>query len=322
MSGPARFGLTWWGQRWIEALEALGAVYANRLPRGRTYARKGTVAELKVAAGVVTARVQGSRARPYRVELRLPVFDAPTWEAVIVALASRIRVSAALLDAQMPEDVDELLAEHGVSLFPTARELATSCSCPDVANPCKHVAAVHYVLAQTFDADPFLLMALRGRERGELLAALAAARAGPGGGPGVLVHDDADDAPLTVDALRAGELLRARGELTAITVRPQPPQDAGAFLRQLGPPPGPAGLDGELQAVVRAAAEAAWELIDQDPDPVRSALGRLGSASARELAALLDEPIETVRAQLRRHRAQGTVRTTGRGPATRYHPVP
>jgi len=70
-----RFGLTWWGQRWIGSLEALGAAYANRLPRGRTYARKGTVSELVVAAGKVTARVTGSRPRPYRIRLELPVFE-------------------------------------------------------------------------------------------------------------------------------------------------------------------------------------------------------------------------------------------------------
>jgi uncharacterized Zn finger protein len=89
-----------------------------------------------------------------------------------------VRHAAELLDGRMPEDVDEVLAGCGVSLFPTARELATRCSCPDVANPCKHVAAVHYVLAQTFDADPFLLPALRGRDRDALLAGLRAVRAG------------------------------------------------------------------------------------------------------------------------------------------------
>ncbi|MGH8887210.1 MAG: hypothetical protein ACRDYX_18965, partial [Egibacteraceae bacterium] len=117
MSG-ARFGLTWWGRRWIAALEALGAVYANRLPRGRTYARGGRVADLVVAPGQVTATVQGSRARPYRVKLRLPVFDDAAWQRVTAALAAELRHAAALLDGQMPTDVDEVLDACGVSLFP------------------------------------------------------------------------------------------------------------------------------------------------------------------------------------------------------------
>ena len=316
MSARTRFGLTWWGQRWIEALESLGAVYANRLPRGRTYARKGTVQDLTVDAGTVTARVQGSRARPYRVQLQLPAFDDGTWEAITTALASRVRLSADLLDATMPEDIDEVLAECGVSLFPTARELTTRCSCPDVANPCKHVAAVHYVLAQTFDADPFLLTTLRGRDREALLAGLRAQRAGTDLTERT-VETDTD--PIPVEALRAQELFRSAGSLADVVVRPHRPDDPGAVLRRLGPPPGLEAASGELQAAVRDAAAVAWELIDSDVDPVVGALRRHGATSARQLAELLDEPIETIRAELQRLRREGAVSSTGRGPATRYH---
>lgn len=319
MSAPTRFGLTWWGQRWIAALEALGAVYANRLPRGRTYARKGTVHDLDVDAGIVTARVTGSRARPYRVQVSLPAFDDATWTAITAALGARLRLAAELLDGRMPEDIDDVLAECGVSLFPIARELVTRCSCPDVANPCKHIAAVHYVLAQSFDADPFLLILLRGRDRASLLAQLRAQRAGAGT---PVVEPDAIDARVAVDSLDAGELFRAAGELSQITVRPHPPDDPGAVLRQLGPPPGLAAAVDGVQAAVRDAAEVAWGLLDDDADPVAGALGRLGSASSRQLADLLDLPIETVRDELRRLRRDGRVGVTGRGPATRYRPSP
>ena len=316
MSTRTRFGLTWWGQRWIEALEALGAVYANRLPRGRTYARKGTVQDLTVDAGVVTARVQGSRARPYRVQLQLPVFDDATWVAITTALASRVRLSAELLESRMPEDIDEVLAECGVSLFPTARELRTRCSCPDVANPCKHVAAVHYVLAQTFDADPFLLTTLRGRGGEVLLAGLRAARAGT---TVPELVEDASGGPVPVASLRAHELFHAADNLADLVVRPHAPNDPGAVLRRLGPPPGLEAATDDLQAAVRAAAEVAWELLDSDGDPVQATLRRVGTASARQLAELLSEPIETVRTELGRLRAEGTVSVTGRGPGTRYH---
>lgn len=316
MSRVTRFGLTWWGQRWIAALEALGAVYANRLPRGRTYARKGSVSDLEVAAGEVTARVQGTRARPYRVRLRLPVFDEPTWQAVTAALAGRVRLSADLLDGRMPEDIDDVLAECGVSLFPTARELATSCSCPDSANPCKHVAAVHYVLAQAFDADPFLLPTLRGRDRDTLLAALRANRAGTDAAE---PKAPAAAGPVAVSALVARELYASPGDLHEVAVRPHPPDDPAAALRRLGSPPGLAAATSGLEDAVTAAAGVAWELLDGDADPLPAALRRLGSSSARELADELGSPIEEVRARLRDLRTEGRVTVTGRGPATRYH---
>jgi len=261
MSRASRFGLTWWGKRWIAALEALGAAYANRLPRGRTYARKGAVLDLAVAPGEVTAKVSGSRARPYRVTLQLPVFDEATWEAVTAALASRLRLAAQLLDGQMPEDIDDVLAGCGVSLFPTARELRTRCSCPDSANPCKHVAAVHYVLAQRFDADPFLLLLLRGRDRPVLLAELRAHRAG---GASSEPTEERPEGPVSVDLLSARELFTAPAPLAEVAVRPHPPEDPGAALRRLGPPPGLAAATDALEEAVAGAARTAWELLDGD----------------------------------------------------------
>ncbi|CAN5772905.1 hypothetical protein BH23ACT10_BH23ACT10_32130 [soil metagenome] len=257
------FGLTWWGKRWIGALEALGAVYANRLPRGRTYARQGRVTNLAVTPGRVTARVRGSRARPYRVTLALPVFDDTTWDDVLAALAGEVRHTAALLDGRMPDDVDDALQTCGVSLFPRARELSTSCSCPDAANPCKHVAAVHYTLAQTFDDDPFLLPRLRGRDREQLLAGLRASRAG-GDAPVVQAADH--DAEVAVADLIARELFTARGRLDEIDIRPRRAADPTATLRRLGPPPAAADVEADLHDLVTAAAALAWHALAGDPD--------------------------------------------------------
>ena len=256
-----RFGLTWWGKRWIGALEALGAVYANRLPRGRTYARQGRVANLTVRPGRVTAAVQGSRARPYRVTLTLPVFDDATWEAILETLAGEVRHTAALIDGRMPDDVDDALQACGVSLFPRARELSTSCSCPDAANPCKHVAAVHYTLAQTFDDDPFLLPRLRGRDRGQLLAGLRAHRAGTGD-----PVDDArsDDGAITVTDLVARDLFTARGALDDIDLRPRRAGDPTAILRRLGPPPAAVEIEADLHDLVTDAAALAWRVLAGD----------------------------------------------------------
>jgi uncharacterized Zn finger protein len=258
-----RFGLTWWGQRWIGALEALGAAYANRLPRGRTYARQGRVEDLTVRPGRVTANVWGTRARPYGVTLMLPAFDDATWDGVVQALAAQVRHTAELLDGRMPDDVDDVLQTCGVSLFPGARELSTSCSCPDVANPCKHVAAVHYVLAQTFDDDPFLLPRLRGRDREQLLAGLRAQRAGTGAAADAA---DTRTAPMPVADLVARELFTARGPLDEIDLRPRPADDPTATLRRLGPPPDAADIEDDLHDLVTGAAALAWRVLAGEGD--------------------------------------------------------
>lgn len=315
-----RFGLTWWGQRWIAALEALGAAYANRLPRGRTYARRGSVHDLTVAPGQVTARVAGSRPRPYRVSLGLPVFTDDGWQQAIAALAGQLRHAAALLDGQLPPDVDEVFGGVGLSLFPRPGELSTRCSCPDAANPCKHVAAVHYVLAQTFDADPFLLPALRGRDRATLLAALRAARTGAEpvkAGPG---DDPAADVALS--ALSAAGLFDARADLAAIALHPHPAPDPTAGLRRLGPPPATdAAAEEVLADAVRRAAERAWQFAtaSDNEDPLLAALRAAGTASSHELSDELGRPVADVRAGLRELVAAGLAQRTGHARGTRYH---
>ena len=335
-----KFGLTWWGRRWIGSLETLGAAYTNRLPRGRTYARRGAVRRLEVGPGEVTARVDGSRPMPYRVTLRLPAFSDAEWDTVVAALAGQLRHAATLLDGRMPDDIDDTLASCGLSLFPHAGDLTTACSCPDHANPCKHVAAVHYVLAQTFDDDPFLLPELRGRDRGALLAALRAARTG-GDAPGKVAGaaNDTTEAGIALAHLHASRLYDAPGDLAAIAVHPAPPADPTASLRRLGPPPvgGDATADA-LAEIVARAADRAWALASGTPDgsdgsdasngdgrpgasgdPLLVELRRQGTASARELADAIGRSPEAVRATLRALVAAGAIERTGHARGTRYH---
>jgi uncharacterized Zn finger protein len=170
-------GQTWWSQRFIEVLEAIGI--GNRLQRGRNYARRGQVISFDVAPGLVTAQVQGSRTRPYRVRIGISAFGKAEWAQVEAALAENAWYAAALLSSEMPSDIEEVFDSLGLSLFPaTARELTLDCSCPDDAVPCKHLAATFYLLAESFDDDPFGIFAWRGRERKDLLENLAAARSG------------------------------------------------------------------------------------------------------------------------------------------------
>jgi uncharacterized Zn finger protein len=166
---------TWWSERFIEVLEGIGM--GNRLQRGRSYARKGQVMSLDVAAGSVTALVQGSRARPYRVRIGIAAFGKAEWAQAELALAGNAWYLARLLAGEMPEDIEDVFCALGLSLFPaTSREFSLDCSCPDSAVPCKHVAATFYLLAESFDDDPFAILAWRGREREDLLANLQAAR--------------------------------------------------------------------------------------------------------------------------------------------------
>lgn len=166
----------WWSERFIEVLEQLGL--GNRLQRGRNYARRGQVMSLDVGPGSVTAQVQGSRARPYRVRIGLTAFGKQEWAQAERALAESAWYAATLLAGEMPEDIEDAFTGLGLSLFPqAAQELSMDCSCPDYAVPCKHLAAAFYLLAESFDDDPFAIFSWRGREREDLLANLQAARA-------------------------------------------------------------------------------------------------------------------------------------------------
>jgi uncharacterized Zn finger protein len=175
-----QFGTTWWASRWIVALEQL--VNPGRLARGRTYARAGQVVSMDVDRDGVRAVVQGSRAEPYRVSIEFKRLGDAEWERVVDAMSAEAIFAARLLSGEMPEQIEDAFASVGTTLFP-AREgdMRTLCSCPDWANPCKHIAAVHYLLGERFDQDPFLMFLLRGRSQEEIVSALRARRSGPDG---------------------------------------------------------------------------------------------------------------------------------------------
>ena len=166
---------TWWSEQFIAVLEDIGM--GNRLQRGRTYARKGQVISLDVDAGSVTAQVQGSRPRPYRVRIGITAFGKAEWAKVERELAASAWYLAKLLGGEMPDDIEDVFTGLGLSLFPaSAHEMSLDCSCPDWEVPCKHLAATFYLLAESFDDDPFRILAWRGRDRDDLLGNLNAAR--------------------------------------------------------------------------------------------------------------------------------------------------
>lgn len=168
-------GQTWWSERFVAVLENMGL--GNRLQRGRNYARRGQVISLDVDAGAVTAQVQGSRARPYRVRIGLSAYGKTQWTQLEGALAGDAWFTAQLLAGGMPEEIEDLFATQDLPLFPSAAgELSMDCTCPDSQVPCKHLAAAFYLLAEAFDDDPFTILTWRGRDRDTLLENLAAAR--------------------------------------------------------------------------------------------------------------------------------------------------
>ncbi|MGH9105565.1 MAG: SWIM zinc finger family protein, partial [Acidimicrobiales bacterium] len=227
--GP--IGESWWSKRFLDAVET--ALVGGRSTRGRSYARKGQVIDISVEPGLISARVQGSRRVPYKVRLAMPVASDEQWGRALASLAGQAVYSASMLAGELPHEVEEEFAGAGTALFPSvSSRLSTDCTCPDWANPCKHVAAVCYLVAEHFDRDPFALLAWRGRGRDELLGELRQRRGA------VAAEPEAAPAARSVTAPPLAECLlgfwKAGPELASVHVRPVVSEAAGAVLRQLG----------------------------------------------------------------------------------------
>jgi uncharacterized Zn finger protein len=205
--------------------------------------------------------VQGSRHTPYRIRIRTKVLSDYQWRRAEKAMAAQALPLAKLLAGEMPHEMEDLLAGCRLTLFPSSyRELKASCTCPDAANPCKHIAAVYYILAERFDEDPFLIFAWRGRTREELLERLRARRGGTtrGRSPQTSRRNDEPEPPLSefVDGFWS-----PGPELAELRVSPRAGVAPDALLRRLGPVPAEsAGRNvGDLLAPAYARLAAAAE---------------------------------------------------------------
>jgi hypothetical protein len=243
------------------------------------------VLELTVDPGVVRASVQGSRATPYQVTVKIRAFDDAEWDAVLDVVSAQIGRVAALLDGELPPELVEDAQAAGLELLPDAGEVRTDCNCPDFAVPCKHSAAVCYLIADALDEDPFELLLLRGRQKDELLSALRARRS-------------ASSEPLTIKPQPAGVLAKAAFARTPgpvpMPVRPlsQPGAPTAVLVLE---PPRQSGVEGkDLVALATDAARRAWELaagdgdgglkLTRDQDLARRAAGLLGTPGLADLA--------------------------------------
>jgi uncharacterized Zn finger protein len=243
IDGPVRavsrrgdIGQEWWGRQWVEALDDMG--FDGRLQRGKRYARNGSVRMLEISHGIVYAEVQGSRARPYRTSINLKQLSEQQWQQALDALSEQAIYVAKLLAGEMPADIEDIFQNIGLSLFPrNPRDIDFVCSCPDWGDPCKHAAAVYYLLAEQLDDDPFILFHIRGRKRDAILKALR--------------QYDIESTPTQSHESYALDVANFWDVESVVAVVSQMPirMDEPFALRQLGKPPAP--IDKELQQLYR-----------------------------------------------------------------------
>ena len=157
------YGQTWWGKQWLEAFN--GIDYSNRLPRGRRYAGNGSVSDIKLKGTSTLADVKGRRPKPYKVKVHLPGFTDRQQKSVLTAVSQSPALLAKLLNRQLPVQMLQLMEQQKIPLFPKDwDDMDASCSCPDWAMPCKHIAAVIYLIASEIDKDPFMVFRLHGMD--------------------------------------------------------------------------------------------------------------------------------------------------------------
>lgn len=280
------FGTTWWGRAWLDALEGIAGGNSGRLSRGRTYARQGRAEDLIINPGSVQAWVQGSRDDPYEVYLDIRAFRDDEWDTVLDAIATKAAHAAALLDGELDPGLVTDAEAVDVYLLPRPRDLRTACSCPDDVEPCKHAAAVTYLIAEAIDHDPFVLLLLRGRRRDEILEGIRRRRIGDAAMATDAAAEQAEEWTAT-DAWA-----RPAGPLPHVPAVGDTPGRPAAWPSD---PPAHAPFSGAgLRALVADAARRAWELaggvadggldLDQRSDLAR----RAAAASPSERATMAD----------------------------------
>lgn len=266
-------GETWWSKRWVAVLESfnLGA----RLNRGKSYARKGQVISIDVAKGSVRAKVQGTFPDPYEVAIKLKPLSAEQWNKAEKAMSEKAAFSARLLSGQMPQDIEEAFSDCGISLFPGKKaDLKTDCTCPDWSNPCKHIAAVYFLLAEEFDRDPFLIFRLRGKSKEELMEDLRALRSEEAmqevGQQGAAARRPSSEGEAIRPLEECLESYWQKGPGAGLQINPRRPDVDNAVLKRLGDSPfsiGKSNLSALLAEAYRLAGRRALDRALGDDGP-------------------------------------------------------
>ncbi|MDF0553096.1 SWIM zinc finger family protein [Kamptonema sp. UHCC 0994] len=161
----------WWTEQWLDLINSYH--FKKRLERGWRYAREGNVLSIEFQDQKVIAKVRGTEPEPYQISLWLDTFSDEDWGYVTENMSQRAVFSAKLLAGEMPQNIEDVFAVAGKRLFPfNLSDIHSQCSCPDKANPCKHISAVYYLLGERFSEDPFVLFQLRGRTKEQILTKL------------------------------------------------------------------------------------------------------------------------------------------------------
>jgi uncharacterized Zn finger protein len=246
---------SFWGCAWCDHLEAFSD-YANRLPRGRTYVRNGSVIDLRIEPGQVIALVQGSSL--YRIRIQFQPMQADRWKAFKQRSSGKVTNLVDLLQGRLSKEILADVTRRDTGLFPAPAEIKMNCSCPDWAGMCKHLAAVLYGVGSRLDDQPELLFVLRGVEVSELVAAATASAAGPISG----------EANVATDPTLAGEDLSALFGVELDSGSPSPTVHTSPQ----------AGSAGDAATVVPVPSSGTSQRPPAEPTPA------IGNATARKPA--------------------------------------
>ncbi len=293
---------TAWGKAWCANMESYSD-YANRLPRGRTYVRNGSVVDLQITPGMVAARVSGSQV--YRTTITVAAVPKPKWQQVCADCAGGIDSLVELLQGRFSKGVMDRLCRQGDGLFPVPKDIRFDCSCPDGAYMCKHVAAVLYGIGARFDSQPELLFTLRQVDAAELLSKA---------GSGVVTAPVAGERTLTGDDVGALFGLEMDEPTAAATARPVKPKAAAKPVRAAARP----GAKPSRPSA-KPARPGAKPARPRDPaSRLLAALHRAGSLDNAAARAATGLDADTVRPLLKQLVADGHARVQGQRRGTRY----
>lgn len=333
----------WMAERWHQMLEKLQASHGPRLVKGKNLARTGRVRALWISPGTASAEVVAEET--FHVSVRFRVFSDAEWKRILAVLLENLLHIASLLEGELPYTLVQQLEGKGISLLPTTDEIHGDCDCDDYMLPCAHMAAVHNVLAEALDGEPFLLFTLRGQERQQLLRQMRRAWGDTANVAVLSADEDADIGP---------EWLTSPAALPAWDFKFKVADKVAAGLRALGPPPGDADLLRALTPLYEAGSNAALELamkereetVDgermrafrrsvQRPTQVDAgasgdsaqthltealvdALAEVDCANSKELAVRIGAPVLDVRQELLELERLGIVYRTGQTRGTRW----
>ncbi len=247
--------LGWLGEAWRRMIESYTGDHAPRVARGRGFARAGRVRALWVAPGQATAEVVA--AQPFQVTIRIPVFESRQWARVIDVLVADLSRVAELLEGRLSESLVKMLSERKLDLVPLRRDLEGDCDCGDFLLPCAHMVAVHYVLADALDGEPFQLLTLRGRTQEQVLLGLRRAW-------GEEDVEASNDPPPAEEEPTEGDWNKSPTPLPQMSFAVEPARPAAGMLA-LGPPPGGLDLQRAIQPLYEGGATRATEILLADP---------------------------------------------------------